>query len=75
MRADSGFWRCSPGSASDAWNGWPHRGEAARAKPRNRARRLLTKLDYPTDQEQKAIDSLIKQRETFANEWEPASRN
>ncbi|MGW9636282.1 type I restriction endonuclease subunit R [Nocardiopsis alba] len=48
--------------------------EPVRAKLRNRVRRLLAKFDYPPDQEQKAIDSVIKQMETFAHEWAPAAR-
>lgn len=49
--------------------------EPVRAKLRNRVRRLLAKFDYPPDQEKKAIDSVIKQMETFAHEWAPASRD
>jgi len=49
--------------------------EPVRAKLRNRVRRLLAKFDYPPDQEKKAIDSVIKQMETFAHEWAPATKN
>lgn len=48
--------------------------EPVRAKLRGRVKRLLAKFDYPPDQEKKAIDSVIKQMETFANEWAPATK-
>ncbi|WP_306369110.1 type I restriction endonuclease subunit R [Nocardiopsis sp. CC223A] len=48
--------------------------EPVRAKLRNRVRRLLARFDYPPDQEKKAIDSVLKQMETFANEWAPAAK-
>ncbi|MEU3307165.1 type I restriction endonuclease subunit R [Nocardiopsis sp. NPDC006832] len=48
--------------------------EPVRAKLRGRVKRLLAKFDYPPDQEKRAIDSVIKQMETFANEWAPATK-
>ncbi|GAB3456122.1 type I restriction endonuclease subunit R [Streptomonospora sediminis] len=47
--------------------------EPVRAKLRNRVRRLLAKFDYPPDQEEDAIKSVIKQMETFAHEWAPTA--
>ncbi len=45
--------------------------EPVRAKLRTRIRRLLAKFDYPPDEESAAVDLVIKQMETFANEWAP----
>ncbi|MBV9144045.1 MAG: DUF3387 domain-containing protein [Pseudonocardiales bacterium] len=45
--------------------------EPVRAKLRTRIRRLLAKFDYPPDEEREAVDLVIKQMETFANEWAP----
>ena len=45
--------------------------EPVRAKLRTRIRRLLAKFDYPPDEERAAVDLVIKQMETFANEWAP----
>jgi type I restriction enzyme, R subunit len=44
--------------------------ELVRAKLRTRIRRLLAKFDYPPE-ERAAVDLVIKQMETFANEWAP----
>jgi Domain of unknown function (DUF3387) len=44
--------------------------EPVRAKLRTRIRRLLAKFDYPPE-ERAAVDLVIKQMETFANEWAP----
>ena len=49
--------------------------EPVRAKLRGRVKRLLAKFDYPPDQEKKAIESVIKQMETFAHEWAPTTKN
>ena len=45
--------------------------EPVRAKLRTRIRRLLAKFDYPPEEEREAVDLIIKQMETFANEWAP----
>ncbi len=46
--------------------------EPVRAKLRTRIRRLLAKFDYPPEEERAAVDLvIIKQMETFANEWAP----
>ncbi|MBB2911255.1 type I restriction enzyme R subunit [Streptosporangium becharense] len=45
--------------------------EPVRAKLRTRVRRLLAKFDYPPEEERQAVDLVIKQMETFANEWAP----
>lgn len=45
--------------------------EPVRAKLRTRIRRLLATFDYPPQEERAAVDLLIKQMETFANEWAP----
>jgi type I restriction enzyme R subunit len=31
----------------------------------------LAKFDYPPEEERTAVDLVIKQMETFANEWAP----
>nr|WP_232624697.1 type I restriction enzyme endonuclease domain-containing protein [Micromonospora sagamiensis] len=43
--------------------------EPVRAKLRSRIRRLLARYDYPPDHERAAVDLVIRQMETFANEW------
>ena len=45
--------------------------EPVRAKLRTRIRRLLATFDYPPEEEREAVDLVIKQMETFANEWAP----
>lgn len=47
--------------------------EPVRAKLRTVIRRLLARFDYPPDAEREAVDLVIKQMETFANEWAPAA--
>ncbi|MDQ1248138.1 MAG: type restriction enzyme subunit [Actinomycetota bacterium] len=47
--------------------------EPVRAKLRTRIRRLLASYDYPPDAERAAVDLVIKQMETFANEWAPTT--
>ncbi|MEU7868126.1 type I restriction endonuclease subunit R [Dactylosporangium sp. NPDC049140] len=47
--------------------------EPVRAKLRTVIRRLLAKFDYPPDEEREAVDLVIKQMETFASEWAPAT--
>ncbi|MFI6457203.1 DUF3387 domain-containing protein [Streptosporangium amethystogenes] len=47
--------------------------EPVRAKLRNRIRRLLTRFDYPPDEERAAVDLVLKQMETFATEWAPTA--
>ncbi|WP_010694356.1 type I restriction enzyme endonuclease domain-containing protein [Saccharopolyspora spinosa] len=44
-----------------------------RAKLRSVIRRVLAKFEYPPDEEREAVDLVIKQVETFANEWVPKS--
>ena len=45
--------------------------EPVRAKLSTRIRRLLAKFDYPPEEERTTVDLVIKQMETFANEWAP----
>lgn len=45
--------------------------EPVRAKLRTHIRRLLARYDYPPDHERAAVDLVIRQMETFANEWAP----
>jgi type I restriction enzyme R subunit len=45
--------------------------EPVRAKLRSHIRRLLARYDYPPDQERAAVELVIRQMETFANEWSP----
>ncbi|MDG4817525.1 DUF3387 domain-containing protein [Micromonospora sp. WMMD956] len=43
--------------------------EPVRAKLRSHIRRLLSRYDYPPDHERSAVDLVVRQMETFANEW------
>ncbi|MEU7756716.1 type I restriction endonuclease subunit R [Micromonospora sp. NPDC049171] len=45
--------------------------EPVRAKLRSHIRRLLARYDYPPDHERAAVDLVIRQMETFANDWSP----
>ncbi|MGW0769730.1 type I restriction endonuclease subunit R [Streptomyces sp. NPDC002676] len=45
--------------------------EPVRAQLRSRIRRVLAKFDYPPKQEREAIDLVLRQMETFAQEWAP----
>ncbi|MFI0979439.1 type I restriction endonuclease subunit R [Streptomyces sp. NPDC021093] len=45
--------------------------EPVRAKLRSRIRRVLARFDYPPEEEREAIDLVLKQMETFAQEWAP----
>ena len=45
-----------------------------RAKLRTVIKRLLAKYDYPPDAEARAIELVIRQMETFADEWTPTQR-
>ncbi|MCC5581785.1 type I restriction endonuclease subunit R [Microtetraspora sp. AC03309] len=47
--------------------------EPVRAKLRSRVRRLLARFDYPPEEEREAVELVIKQMETFANEWAPGT--
>lgn len=47
--------------------------EPVRAKLRSHIRRLLARYDYPPDHESAAVDLVIRQMETFANEWAPTT--
>jgi type I restriction enzyme R subunit len=47
--------------------------EPVRAKLRSHIRRLLARYDYPPDHERAAVDLVLRQMETFANEWSPTS--
>ncbi|HXW87124.1 MAG TPA: type I restriction enzyme endonuclease domain-containing protein [Streptosporangiaceae bacterium] len=44
-----------------------------RAKLRSTIKRLLAKHGYPSDAQQDAIDLVIRQMETFADEWSPVA--
>jgi len=46
--------------------------EPVRAKLRSHIRRLLARYDYPPDHERAAVDLVIRQMETFADEWAPS---
>ncbi|WP_308788892.1 type I restriction enzyme endonuclease domain-containing protein [Streptomyces pacificus] len=48
--------------------------EPVRAKLRSRIRRVLAKFDYPPEEERKAVDLVLKQMETFAQEWAPKAK-
>jgi type I restriction enzyme R subunit len=45
-----------------------------RAKLRTIIKRLLAKYNYPPDAEAKAIELVIRQMETFAEDWTPGSK-
>lgn len=47
---------------------WQKR-DSVRAKLRNIIRRLLKKYKYPPDEQQEAIDLVMKQAETLADQW------
>ncbi|MFY1696722.1 type I restriction endonuclease subunit R [Solwaraspora sp. WMMA2101] len=49
--------------------------EPVRAKLRSHIRRLLARYDYPPDHERAAVDLVIRQMETFADEWAPNVRS
>lgn len=42
-----------------------------RAKIRSTIKRLLARWGYPPDQQQNATDLVLRQMETFADEWSP----
>jgi type I restriction enzyme, R subunit len=48
--------------------------EPVRAKLRSRIRRVLAKFDYPPKGEHDAVDLVLKQMETFAQEWAPKAK-
>nr|WP_223884201.1 type I restriction enzyme endonuclease domain-containing protein [Micromonospora craniellae] len=48
--------------------------EPVRAKLRSHIRRLLARYDHPPDHERAAVDLVIRQMETFANEWAPGGQ-
>lgn len=54
----------------DLTTDWSSR-SAVQAKLRNTIRRLLSKYGYPPDAEQEAVEKVIAQMETFADEWSP----
>ncbi|MDH6578855.1 type I restriction endonuclease subunit R [Kitasatospora sp. MAP5-34] len=45
--------------------------EPVRAKLRSVIRRVLARFEYPPDDEREAVDLILRQMETFANEWAP----
>ena len=45
------------------------------AKLRTIIKRLLAKYNYPPDAEAKAIELVIRQMETFAEDWTPGGTN
>jgi type I restriction enzyme R subunit len=49
--------------------------EPVRAKLRTRIRRVLAMFDYPPDEEREAVDLVLKQMETVAALWAPASKS
>jgi len=54
----------------DVTTDWISRDDV-RAKLRSTIKRLLAKHGYPPDAQQDAIDLVIRQMETFADEWSP----
>ena len=56
----------------DVTTDWVSRDDV-RAKLRSTIKRLLAKYGYPPDAQPTAIDLVIRQMETFADEWSPLS--
>ena len=56
----------------DITTDWVSRDDV-RAKLRSTIKRLLAKRGYPPDAQQDAIDLVIRQMETFADEWSPVA--
>jgi type I restriction enzyme, R subunit len=56
----------------DVTTDWVSRDDV-RAKLRSTIKRLLAKHGYPPDAQPVAIDLVIRQMETFADEWSPLS--
>jgi type I restriction enzyme, R subunit len=54
----------------DVTTDWVSRDDV-RAKIRSTIKRLLAKWGYPPDQQQNATDLVLRQMETFAEEWSP----
>ena len=54
----------------DVTTDWVSRDDV-RAKIRSTIKRLLAKWGYPPDQQQNATDLVLRQMETFADEWSP----
>jgi hypothetical protein len=54
----------------DVSTDWMSRDDV-RAKIRSTIKRLLAKWGYPPDQQQNATDLVLRQMETFAEEWSP----
>jgi type I restriction enzyme, R subunit len=47
--------------------------EDVRARLRSTIKRLLAKHDYPPDAEREAIEKVLRQMETFADQWSPGA--
>ncbi len=58
----------------DVTTDWVARDDV-RAKIRYTIKRLLAKYGYPPDAEQEAIQRVLDQMETFADDWSPLSRS
>lgn len=56
----------------DVTTDWVSRDDV-QAKLRSTIKRLLAKYDYPPDAQPTAIDLVIRQMETFVDEWSPLS--
>jgi len=56
----------------DVTTDWVSRDDV-RAKLRSTIKRLLAKHGYPPDAQQDATDLVIRQMETFADEWSPVA--
>ena len=56
----------------DVTTDWVSRDDV-RAKLRSTIKRLLAKYGYPPDAQPTAIDLVIRQMETLADEWAPVS--
>jgi type I restriction enzyme, R subunit len=57
----------------DVTTDWISRDDV-RAKIRSTIKRLLAKWGYPPDQQQNATDLVLRQMETFADEWSPEAK-
>jgi acetyl esterase len=68
------FWRTSRDLVEtlgrDVTTDWVSRDDV-RAKIRSTIKRLLAKWGYPPDQQQNATELVLRQMETFAEEWSP----
>jgi type I restriction enzyme R subunit len=57
----------------DVTTDWVSRDDV-RARIRSTIKRLLARYGYPPDAQQDATDLVLRQMETFAEEWSPEAR-